>query len=111
MHRVHAVGDESTSATSETPELSFEWDDLPPLLYGCIEKQEGRPLIDWLTEHTTEVAPFLTGPGWLPASEEEFDSLKQQRGDEDDTPDEDETPDEEDDDWEEANNPVYDRWR
>ncbi len=68
-----------TSAESVTNGLSFRPADLIPLLRGCVETNEGRPLVDWLTENTTEFAPYLTEAGWLPATEDEFHSVKRQR--------------------------------
>ena len=100
-----------TSAASSTPGLSFRPADLLPLVRGCVEVGEGRPLVDWLVENATEVAPFLTEAGWLPATQEEFDSVRAERNEKVHAQDDE---DEDDGGWEDDeydDNPDHDRWR
>ncbi len=72
----------SASPTFSTARLSFALADLLPLLRGCVETGEGRPLADWLVENATEIAPYLCEAGWLPETWEEFEAVKRKRDEE-----------------------------
>ena len=97
-----------TSAASSTPGLSFSPADLLPLVRGCIEAGDGVPIADWLVENATSVAPYISSAGWLPATQEEFNSVRAERNEKVHAPDDE---DEDDDGWEDVNNPDHDRWR
>lgn len=59
--------------------LSFVPNDLNDVLAGCVKTGEASLLADWFGEFSTEVGPLFNSPGWLPASEAEFEKVRRKR--------------------------------